>query len=102
MEMLNLATDLLITSMNRKPENNPCHLCLIDQAKAPVFCLQCLKIVSCKWCFLLYLTEEPTNAVKCLNCQRISPKECSLFARVYRREAGKVHEPYYPYRKGFR
>ncbi|CAD5205527.1 unnamed protein product [Bursaphelenchus okinawaensis] len=104
-EMMRIATSLLKISRKFDIKNDNCRVCLEDEAIKPVFCLQCLKTVSCEQCFIECLNEELTDVVKCLNCQRKSPKACNLFAGLEGRKAKGVHKFYrsnqLPYRLRF-
>ncbi|CAD5208215.1 unnamed protein product [Bursaphelenchus xylophilus] len=59
-------------------ENDMCAICLEEKAQNPVYCIQCLKIVSCKGC-TDDLVRHSGHFVKCPRCQRKSPTELPLF-----------------------
>uniref|UniRef100_A0A1I7SD06 RING-type domain-containing protein n=1 Tax=Bursaphelenchus xylophilus TaxID=6326 RepID=A0A1I7SD06_BURXY len=70
----------LVNSTQRevKIENDVCHVCLEDEAKDPMYCLQCLKVVGCATC-IAELVSHHGIFVKCLNCQRKSCVDNPLF-----------------------
>ncbi|CAD5206115.1 unnamed protein product [Bursaphelenchus okinawaensis] len=72
-------------------KNEGCHICLEDEAKDPMYCLQCLKIIACKVCFRDYLRECKETLLKCLNCQRPSIVMYSLFNKVAKQKNDKFY-----------
>ncbi|CAD5208200.1 unnamed protein product [Bursaphelenchus xylophilus] len=76
----NAANKLLVRSEKTHLENDVCAICLEEKAQDPVYCLQCLKIVSCKGCMVeLIQNGKDEHFLKCLRCQRKSPTELPLF-----------------------